>query len=243
MANIEVCANSVQSALAAQQGGAIRVELCDNLAEGGTTPSYAQIALTRELLSIAVYPIIRPRAGDFCYSDLDFSIMKKDVEMCKTLKCDGVVLGILKANGCIDHARCAELIALAKPMAVAFHRAFDMCNDLKQGLEDLIELGFERVLTSGGAASALAGAETIKSLIAQAAGRIAIMPGAGIRSSNVKEIIRITGATEFHATAKKAVYSPMEFRNSKLNMGAIADEFSYDLTSEEEVRTLIELAN
>lgn len=240
---MEVCANSVQSALAAQQGGAIRVELCDNLAEGGTTPGYGQIALTRELLSIAVCPIIRPRGGDFLYSDLDFSIMKKDIEMCKILKCDGVVTGILDANGYIDKVRCTELIELAWPMPVAFHRAFDMCNDLQQGLEDLIELGFERVLTSGGEASALVGAKAIKALVSQAAGRISVMPGAGIRASNVKEIIRLTGATEFHATAKKVVYSEMKYRNSRLNMGAASDEFSYDLTSAADVRTLIELAN
>ena len=138
---MEVCANSVRSALAAQEGGAIRVELCDNLPEGGTTPSYATIALAKKMLSIKVYPIIRPRGGDFLYSDLEFDLMKEDIKICKSLNCDGVVIGILKADGSVDKERCAELIAAAKPMPVTFHRAFDMSNDLEKALEDIIELG------------------------------------------------------------------------------------------------------
>ncbi|MBC8986379.1 copper homeostasis protein CutC [Pedobacter sp. N36a] len=243
MIQMEVCANSLSSALAAQEGGAVRVEFCDNLPEGGTTPSYAQLKLAKELLHILVYPIIRPRGGDFLYSDLEFSIMKEDIKICKSLNCDGVVIGILHADGSIDKTRCAELIELAKPMKVTFHRAFDMCNDLEQGLEDLIELGFERVLTSGAAASALAGAEQIKALIKQAAGRISIMPGAGVKTANIAEIIRITGAQEFHASAKHAVKSEMEFRNPNLSMGTSEDEFSYDLTNAQTVKNLIQLAN
>ncbi|WP_316749214.1 copper homeostasis protein CutC [Pedobacter gandavensis] len=240
---MEVCANSLSSALAAQEGGAVRVEFCDNLPEGGTTPSYAQLKLAKELLHILVYPIIRPRGGDFLYSDLEFRLMKEDVKICKSLNCDGVVIGILKADGSIDKARCAELIELARPMKITFHRAFDMCNDLEQGLEDLIELGCERVLTSGAAASALAGAEKIKALIKQAAGRISIMPGAGVKADNIAEIIRITGATEFHASAKHALKSKMQFRNPNLSMGTSEDEFSYDQTDANTVKTLIQLAN
>ncbi|MCX2449803.1 copper homeostasis protein CutC [Pedobacter sp. PLR] len=240
---MEVCANSLSSALAAQEGGAVRVEFCDNLPEGGTTPSYAQLKLAKELLHILVYPIIRPRGGDFLYSDLEFRLMKEDIKICKSLNCDGVVIGILKDDGSIDKARCAELIELARPMKITFHRAFDMCNDLEQGLEDLIELGCERVLTSGAAASALAGATRIKALIKQAAGRISIMPGAGVKTDNIAEIIRITGATEFHASAKHAVKSEMQFRNPNLSMGTSEDEFSYDLTDVNTVKTLIQLAN
>lgn len=240
---MEVCANSLTSALAAQEGGAVRVEFCDNLPEGGTTPSYAQIKLAKELLHILVYPIIRPRGGDFLYSDLEFRLMKEDVKICKSLNCDGVVIGILKADGSIDKERCAELIALARPMKVTFHRAFDMCNDLEKALEELIELGCERVLTSGAEASALLGAEKLKGLITQAAGRISIMPGAGVKTENIAEIIRITGAKEFHASAKHAVKSDMKFRNPGLSMGTSVDEFSYDLTDAATVKKLIELAN
>ena len=243
MIQMEVCANSLSSALAAQEGGAVRVEFCDNLPEGGTTPSYAQLKLAKELLHILVYPIIRPRGGDFLYSDLEFSIMKEDIKICKSLNCDGVVFGILHADGSIDKTRCAELIELARPMKVTFHRAFDMCNNLEQGLEDLIELGCERVLTSGAAASALAGVGTIKALIKQAKGRISIMPGAGVNTDNIAEIIRITGASEFHASAKHAVKSKMEFRNPNLSMGSSEDEFSYDLTDAQTVKNLIQMAN
>lgn len=241
--NMEVCANSLTSALAAQKGGAIRVELCDNLPEGGTTPSYAQIALAKQMLSIKVYPIVRPRGGDFLYSDLEFELMKADIKACKMLNCDGVVIGILKADGSIDMERCAELIALAAPMPVTFHRAFDMSNDLEQALEDVINLGCERILTSGGESSALKGATVIARLIERAKGRIIIMPGAGVSTGNIRELIQITGAKEFHASAKLAVKSEMQFRNPRLTMGTIVDEFSYDITDSETVRNLIRLAN
>ncbi|WP_316814842.1 copper homeostasis protein CutC [Pedobacter nyackensis] len=240
---MEVCANSLSSALAAQEGGAIRVELCDNLPEGGTTPSYAQIALAKQMLTIKVYPIIRPRGGDFLYSDLEFELMKTDIKTCKSLNCDGVVIGILNADGSVDLNRCAELIALAAPMPVTFHRAFDMSNDLEKALEDIISLGCERILTSGGESSAMKGAATIAKLIKQANGRIIIMPGAGVSTNNIADLIQATGATEFHASAKAPVKSNMLFRNPRLTMGTIADEFSYDLTSSESVKKLIELAN
>jgi len=240
---MEVCANSITSVLAAERGGAVRVELCDNLPEGGTTPSYAQIKLAKQHTNIKIYPIIRPRGGDFLYSDLEFELMKEDIKMCKSLNCDGVVTGILHKDGSIDKERCAILVALAKPMGVTFHRAFDMCNDMKKALEEVIELGFERILTSGGEASALLGAEKIKALIEQSAGRISIMPGAGVREENIQQLIHMTGAGEFHSSAKAPVASKMEFRNAALNMGAAVDEFSYDLTSDEMVKNLIELAN
>ncbi|MES2457765.1 MAG: copper homeostasis protein CutC [Bacteroidota bacterium] len=243
MINMEVCANSLASALAAQEGGALRVELCDNLPEGGTTPSYAQIKLAKKLLKIQLYPIIRPRGGDFLYSDLEFELMKEDISVCRSLGCDGVVIGILHADGSVDRERCAELIKLAGSMGVTFHRAFDMSRDLFQALEDVIELGCERILTSGGAASSLEGTDVLARLIEQAAGRISIMPGAGINTGNIVELIKQTGAKEFHASARKPVLSGMTFRNSRLNMGAVADEFSYDLTDTHTVKTLIDLAN
>jgi len=238
---LEVCANSYTSALAAQNGGAIRVEFCDNLAEGGTTPSYGQLALAKKNLTIAIWPIIRPRGGDFLYSDIEFELMKEDIIACKSLKCDGVVIGILHADGSIDKARCAELIALAQPMGVAFHRAFDMSNNMDQALEDLIELKVQRVLTSGGAPNAPLGIEKLAQLVKQANGRIAIMPGAGINESNIQELITKTGAKEFHASAKGFVASKMEHRNTETKMGSIEDEYRYELTSEAKVKALTEI--
>jgi len=238
---LEVCANSYTSALAAQNGGAIRVEFCDNLAEGGTTPSYGQIALAKKNLTIAIWPIIRPRGGDFLYSDIEFELMKEDIIACKSLKCEGVVIGILHADGSIDKIRCAQLIALAQPMGVAFHRAFDMSNDMDQALEDLIELNIKRVLTSGGAPNAPLGIEKLAQLVKQANGRIAIMPGAGINEGNIQELISKTGATDFHASAKAFVASKMEYRNTETKMGSIEDEYRYELTSEEKVKALTEI--
>ena len=243
MVKMEVCANSVASALAAQEGGAVRVELCDNLPEGGTTPSYAQISLAKRLLSIKVYPIIRPRGGDFLYSDLEFELMKEDIRTCKSLNCDGVVFGILNADGTIDVERCATLIAIAKPLPVTFHRAFDMTNDLFQALEDIISLGCERILTSGGKSSALEGADVIAQLVANAAGRIAIMPGAGINTANINRLISATGASEFHASARSMVESKMHFRNPALAMGSEGDEFQYSVTDQIIVTELIARAN
>ncbi|WP_343521876.1 copper homeostasis protein CutC [Pedobacter sp.] len=241
IACLEVCANSYTSALAAQNGGAKRVEFCDNLAEGGTTPSYAQISLAKKNLSVEVWPIIRPRGGDFLYSAIEFELMKEDIKICKSLNCEGVVIGILKADGTIDKERCAELIELAKPMEVAFHRAFDMSNDMDQALEDLISLKIKRVLSSGGASSAILGAEKLAQLIKKANGRITIMPGAGINETNIQQLIDKTGATQFHASAKEFVASKMTFRNNESKMGSIEDEYRYELTSVTKVRALTEI--
>lgn len=238
--SLEICANSFTSALAAQNGGASRVELCENMAEGGTTPSYAQIKLCKERLSIAIWPIIRPRGGDFLYSDDEFELMKEDIAMCKSLNCDGVVAGILLANGEIDQVRCSELIDLAKPMPVAFHRAFDMSNDLKKALEDLIKLDFVRVLTSGACNSAFNGIDTITKLVKQANGRIEIMPGAGINSNNIQEIAATTGAKNFHSSARISVESKMEYRNQTTKMGNIDDEYRYEQTCVELVKQMVE---
>jgi len=240
---LEVCANSYRSALAAQNGDAKRVEFCDNLAEGGTTPSYGQLALAKKNLSIEIWPIIRPRGGDFLYSEMEFEIMKEDIKFCKSLNCDGVVIGILNADGTIDKERCAELIQLAEPMGVAFHRAFDMSNDMDQALEDLISLQIKRVLTSGGASSAILGAEKIAQLVKRANGQITIMPGAGINENNIKTLIDQTGATQFHASAKAFVSSKMEFRNTETKMGSIEDEYRYELTSENKVKALVDVIN
>jgi copper homeostasis protein len=243
MINMEVCANSVASAIEAEKGGAIRVELCDNLLEGGTTPSYSQIKLAKKRLKIDVYPIIRPRGGDFLYSDLEFDLMREDILKCKELGCDGVVFGILLADGSVDKLRCAELISLARPMKVTFHRAFDMTANLLNALEDVISLGFDRILTSGGKASALAGAEVIQQLVENAGDGIIIMAGAGVSSDNIREIINQTGVQEFHGSARSVLNSKMTFKNEHISMGGAADEYSYSVTDSSLVKNLIELAN
>jgi copper homeostasis protein len=243
MIEMEVCANSVTSAIEAQLGGAIRVELCAGLTEGGTTPSYAEIAMAKKMLDIEVFPIIRPRGGDFLYSSLEFELMKEDIRMCKSLNCDGIVTGILTREGKVDRIRCAELVALASPMQVAFHRAFDMADDMVEALEDIISLGMVRILTSGGKASALEGAEMLAKLISIADGRISIMPGAGISIDNISQIITLTGAKVFHASARLPVSSEMAYRNEQLNMGADTDEYTTTLTNAELVKKLLELAN
>jgi copper homeostasis protein len=246
MINLEVCANSVTSALAAQQGGAIRVELCDNLNEGGTTPSYGQIQMARKLLNIKLYILIRPREGDFLYSDIEFEIIKADVQYCIDAGCDGVVIGILKADGSVDKPRCAELVQMVKNdgLGVTFHRAFDMCADMDQALEDIIELGCERILTSGGKSTAPEGANVIAHLIKKASGRIIIMPGSGVSESTVADLVHITKATEIHSSARSAVKSKMKYRNDNLSLSSSGlDELGIKVTDVQKVKDIIRLAN
>ncbi len=188
--------------MTAQAAGAHRIELCNNEAAGGTTPSYGFIKTARQKLSIPLYPIIRPRGGNFCYGEDEIKIMKADILQCKALGCDGVVLGILDSSGNVDKEKCARLIYLAYPMEVTFHRAFDAVTDQVKSLEDIISLGCERVLTSGGKASAAEGTANIEALVKQANGRIIVMPGSGIRAANILDIAKKTGATEFHSSAK-----------------------------------------
>ncbi|WP_069658309.1 copper homeostasis protein CutC [Arcticibacter eurypsychrophilus] len=199
---LEICANSIESALVAQRGGADRIELCDNMAEGGTTPSAGMIKTCKKVLHIPVFPIIRPRGGGFVYTHEEFEVMKADIQICKDLGCEGVVLGILNTDGGIDKEKCAELISLARPMEVTFHRAFDCALHLEQSLEDIIALGCERVLTSGGAEVADQSLPMIARLVRQADSRIIVMPGSGITEENLILVLKESGATEFHSTAK-----------------------------------------
>jgi len=212
---LEIAAGSLASALAAQQGGADRVELCSSLAEGGITPSHGLLAVVRDRVRIPVYVLIRPRGGDFLYDDAEFEIMRRDVETCAQLGFDGVVIGALDADGVVD-ARCRELVSAAGKLGVTFHRAIDASADLSRTLEDAIALGCERVLTSGGSANALAGAGVIAGLVEQSAGRIAIMAGAGIRSQNLAEVVRLSGAHEFHGSARAVHRSSMRYLNPAL---------------------------
>ena len=200
---LEICVGSWQSAMAAQIGGADRIELCDNLAEGGTTPSYGMILKCKKSLQIPFYPIIRPRGGDFYFSNDEFEIMKEDVISCREIGCQGIVIGMLRKDASIDTERCSELIALAGGMQITFHRAFDRCSNMEKGLEDIIQLGCHRVLSSGGKENAFDGLENLKALVKQAGSRIIMMPGAGINELNLHQIVSETGAHEFHSTAKK----------------------------------------
>ena len=243
---LEVCANSVTSALAAQNGGAVRVELCENLYEGGTTPSHGEILLARKLLHIQLYVLIRPRGGDFLYTDLEYEIMSADIRCCIEAGCDGIVIGMLNADGTIDKKRCSELVQMAKQwgVGVTFHRAFDMCIDMDQALEDIIEIGCERILTSGGKSTAIEGVRVIANLIKKAAGRIIIMPGSGINENNVADLVHYTAATEIHSSAKVRVPSKMIYKNDRIIMGNnYSDEYSNEFTDIERVRQILKLAN
>jgi len=244
MYQLEICTNSIESAIAAEQGGADRIELCTNLAEGGTTPSYGQIKWCIENLQLEVWPLIRPRGGDFLYNDAEFESILYDISICKQIGCKGVVTGLLNTDGSIDKQRCAKIIAAASPMPVAFHRAFDMSNDLSKSLETIIQLGFVRILTSGGKENAFAGANEIAKLVLQANGQIEIMPGAGITTDNLADIARITGARNFHTTAKSTMSSKMQFRNKTSKMGGKnTNEFSYEETDLNKVKVLKDILN
>jgi len=210
---LEVIGFNIESCILAQAAGAHRIELCDNPGEGGTTPSYGFIKAARERLQIDLFPIIRPRGGDFLYSDAEFELMRTDVQVCKELGCDGVVIGILNADGTVDTKRCKELIALAYPLGVTFHRAFDRVNDAAKALEDIIDMGCERILTSGLQPTALEAAEKIAALIRQADQRIIIMPGSGVRADNIIELAKKTGAVEFHTSARMNIASSMTYIN------------------------------
>lgn len=214
---LEVIAFDIESCLLAQQAGAHRIELCDNPGEGGTTASYGFIKAARQKTSIELYPIIRPRGGDFLYSDDEFNMMKADVQLCKELNCDGVVLGILNADGTVDAVRCKELVELAYPLGVTFHRAFDRVADAVAALETIIDIGCERILTSGLRPTAMEGLEMIAALVKQADDRIIIMPGSGVRPDNIIQLAETTGATEFHSSARIMKDSSMAYMNSGMN--------------------------
>lgn len=216
---VEICIDSVEGALAAQAGGANRVELCDNLVEGGTTPSSGMIRTVRKQLSIALNVIIRPRGGDFCYTDHEFAVMQADVEQAKALGADGVVIGLLHPDGRVDVERTAQLVTLARPLSVTFHRAFDMSVDPHQALAELMALGMDRVLTSGAAADAAAGLGLIAALVKQAAGKIVIMAGGGVNAENARQIVADSGVREIHLSARSPIHSPMRYRNERIYMG------------------------
>jgi copper homeostasis protein len=242
---LEVCVDSLESAIAAQKGGADRIELCDNLFEGGTTPSAGMIEIARKNLELGIQVIIRPRGGDFLYSDLEFEAMKKDIELAKILKADGVVIGILKPDATIDIERSGELVELALPLNVTFHRAFDMTPDPYKALEDVINTGADRLLTSGQLNEAPDGAKLIAELVRLAGSRIIIMPGAGINKDNIHDMINITNAFEYHLTGSEGKESKMLYRNPKVFMGGLQEipEYERMVTSEKIIRSVVKVLN
>lgn len=215
---LEICIDSVASAIAAEKGGAQRVELCDYIAGGGTTPSAGMIEIVRKNINIGLHVLIRPRRGDFLYSDLEFEIMKRDIRVCRELGADGVVIGTLTRLGTIDTARTFELIEHAGPLSITFHRAFDLTPDPIKALDDLLELKVHRLLTSGQQESALQGVELIRELNKKAAGKLIIMPGSGVNEGNVRKIIAKTGVSEIHASIRSKVHSKMIFRKDYPSM-------------------------
>ena len=238
----EVCANSVESCMAAQAGGADRVELCAGIPEGGTTPSYGDIALAREVLTgTRLHVIIRPRGGDFLYSPLEQRIMLKDIEMAQRLGADGVVFGCLTAEGDVDTGLMEQLMEAAQGMSVTFHRAFDVCRDPYTALEDIIRLGCDRLLTSGQQPTAEQGIPLLKALQEQAAGRITLLAGCGVNEQNIARIARETGIHEFHFSARENVESGMGYRNEAVSMGGTVHiaEYTRPVTTERRVKNTL----
>ncbi|HYC40297.1 MAG TPA: copper homeostasis protein CutC [Chitinophagaceae bacterium] len=208
---IEIATSDYHSTECAVEGGADRIELCANLEEGGTTPSRGHIIKCREKFNVPLYVMIRPRGGDFLYSKDEFGIMAHDIQLCKEIGCEGIVAGMLNLDGTIDAVRMGDIVTQAYPMNVTFHRAFDRCRDPFEALEEIIELGCERILTSGQQRSALEGADRIAKLNQAAAGRIVIMPGSGVRKENIRALAQQTGCVEFHASLRARQKSLMEF--------------------------------
>src|SRR5436305_3351633 len=238
---VEACVDSIESALAAARGGAHRIELCANLIEGGTTPSAGTLAVCRARLDIPIFGLGRPRAGDFLYSAAELAVMLEDIRRSKQAGAQGIVTGVLSADGEIDADRTRELITAARPLQVTFHRAFDVCRDASRALETLVALGVERVLTSGQAATAPEGADGIARLVQQAAGRIAILPGGGVTADNAPALVRATGVTEVHLTGAVPHQSAMTFRAPAVTLGNAAprSEYEWNVTDAQQIQRVV----
>jgi len=220
MYRLEVCVDSVQSAVNAASGGASRLELCSNLTEGGTTPSLGMLRTVKKAVNIPVHAMVRPRGGDFLYSDSELEVMKEDIRLLKENGVDGVVFGVLTANGDIDVEKTKELLELSRPLPVTFHRAFDVTRDLDGSLDVLMDLGIERVLTSGGDGTVLEGLPVLEGLVRRGGDKILVVPGGGITERNLGRILTGCGASEFHCSARCTVASHMDFRKTHIGMGA-----------------------
>lgn len=236
---LEICLDSVESAVASERGGADRVELCAGLSEGGITPSAGMIAAVRKKIAIGLHVMVRPRGGDFFYNADEFGIMQRDILIAKQLGANGVVFGILNAHGSVDKDRMRQLIEMARPLKVTCHRAFDMSCDMEQALEDLMEVKVDRVLTSGGKKSAVDAMPTLKQLVQQAQSRISVMACGELSIANVKAVIAYSNVREVHAGLATTVTSPMKFRNLKIEMGTLANrEYQHVVVTESSVREL-----
>ena len=237
---LEICIDSVASAMAAEQGGAHRVELSDYLAGGGTTPSAGMIEVVRKSIKIGLHVLIRPRRGDFLYSEAEFEVMKRDIQVCRELGADGVVIGALTKVGGIDIGGTQRLIDAAGPMHITFHRAFDLTPDPFQALDDLLQLKVHRLLTSGQRETALQGAELIRELNQRAAGRLIVMPGGGVTPDNVQELVSRTNVSEVHASVRKSVESAMVFRRDypPMSSSKVLSEFEQLVADVSQVRAL-----
>jgi len=241
MAVLEICVDSVESAVAAERGGAERVELCSDLLEGGITPSPGLPELVRERVRIDIFAMIRPRGGDFCYTAEEFAVMKSDIAYAKQLGADGVVLGILDADGYVDVSRTRELVELARPLPVTFHRAIDVSADLADSLDRIVLTGAQRVLTSGGKRRSVDGMRDISNAIDRTQGRIAIMAGGGLSPDNIRTVAEGTGASEFHASLNTSIPSPVRHRSDSLFLGTDMErDYSRYVVREEDVRALRE---
>ncbi len=236
----EVCANSVESCIAAQQGGAHRVELCAGIPEGGTTPSWGEIVTARRKIDIKLHVIIRPRGGDFLYSEVEKEAMIADIEMARKAGADGLVFGGLTPDGDIDLPLMRELMAAAGDCPVTFHRAFDRCRNPFQALEELVDLGVTRILTSGQQPTAPQGADLLRRLVERASGRVIILAGCGVNETNIRQLAEESGVDEFHFSAREKVRSAMKYSNPEVLMGsADVDEYVRDVTTAERVRCTI----
>ena len=238
---VEICANSYQSALNAQIGGAHRLELCASLEVGGITPSAATIQLTRKNVDLELFVLIRPRGGDFCYSDEEFEVMKENIRFCQSVGVDGIVSGVLLANGKLDVKRTAELIELSHPQTFTFHRAFDRVPDPFVTLKQLKEIGVDRILTSGQQPNALAGSSMLRELVVLSGEELTILGGSGINSKNVIELIEKTNLKEIHFSAKRPIKSKMEMDSSSVRFNNNNSDLDYSETDPKEVRKVMEL--
>ena len=238
---IEACVDSVASGVAAERGGAHRLELCDNLVEGGTTPSAGAIAECRKRISIPLYVMIRPRGGDFLYSDVEFEVMRRDILHATQLGADGVVLGLLQPNGTADAVRTAALARAARPLDVTFHRAIDVTRDPEEALDALIAVGVDRVLTSGQASTALQGAAVIARLVRHAAGRIVILAGGGIDEKNALAVVKRTGVQEVHVRGTSRRKSGMRYRSRRVVFRSAQkpDDYVLEVTDEARIRKIV----
>jgi copper homeostasis protein len=232
---LEVCAFHIDSCIIAERTGAARVELCDNPIEGGTTPSYGTIRQTRKKISILLYPIIRPRSGNYFYSDEEFAIIMDDIETCKQLGCDGISVGVQTIDSEIDTERLKRIVDRAAPMGVTCNRAFDCAPDPFKALEDIISCGCERILTSGQKTAAPDAVPLLGKLVERAGERIIIMPGAGVKSSNIAKLKAESGATEFHSSARMVAPNPVTYINKE-----VSDYGNVYIADEKEVKAMVE---